>query len=206
MKNDMPKTKSNKTAEGPEQSRRDQKHVEDLERSRRAEDPEQSRRAAGHENDRMELENRLKRALADYQNLERRVEEERRLLGQLSSALLIEKFLPVLDNLENAQKHLNDEGLEIVIRQFKDILSSEGVEEIESVGAAFDPHQHEAAEVQEGENDNTVVKVLRKGYKMNDKVLRPAQVVVEKKSAGDSQSDSLGQGVKEEEVNYSSSE
>ncbi len=140
-----------------------------------------------------ELENQLKRALADYQNLERRVEEERRLLGQLSSALLIEKFLPVLDNLENAQKHLNDEGLEIVIKQFKDILSSEGVSQIEAVGAAFDPHQHEATEVHEGQNDNTVVKVLRKGYKINDKVLRPAQVVVEKKSAGDNQSDSLGQ-------------
>jgi len=49
------------------------------------------------------LENQLKRALADYHNLERRVDEERKLLAQLSSAILIEKFLPVLDNLENAK-------------------------------------------------------------------------------------------------------
>ncbi len=130
-----------------------------------------------------ELENQLRRALADYQNLERRVEEERRLLGQLSSALLIEKFLPVLDHLESAQKHLNDEGLEIVIKQFKDILSSEGVTEVESEGAAFDPHQHEAVETVEGEGDGRVVKVLRKGYKINDKVLRPAQVSVSQKLA-----------------------
>src|SRR3990167_3281630 len=81
-----------------------------------------------------QLEEQLKRALADYQNLERRVEEERKLLGQLSSAILIEKFLPVLDNLENAKKHLDDQGLEMVINQFKDILKTEGVEEIVAEG------------------------------------------------------------------------
>lgn len=130
-----------------------------------------------------ELENQLKRALADYQNLERRTEEERRLLGQLYSAILVEKFLPVLDNLESAQAHLNDQGLEIVIKQFKDILASEGVEEIQADGQKFDPNLHEALEAHEGENENSIVKVVRKGYKLNDKVIRPAQVVVERKSA-----------------------
>lgn len=128
-----------------------------------------------------ELENQLKRALADYQNLERRTEEERKLLAQLSAALLIEKLLPVLDNLENAQKHLNDEGLELVLKQFKDVLTLEAVEEIPAVGLTFDPKLHEATEVVEGENDNTVVKVVRKGYKINNKVLRPVQVVVARK-------------------------
>ncbi|MDP2633010.1 MAG: nucleotide exchange factor GrpE [Candidatus Curtissbacteria bacterium] len=131
-----------------------------------------------------QLEDQLKRALADYQNLERRVEEERRLLSQLSSALLIEKLLPVLDNLESAQAHLNDQGLDIVIKQFKDILNSEGVEEIQADEQEFDPNLHEATEVTEGENDNRIVKVVRKGYKIGDKVLRVAQVVVEKRSAG----------------------
>lgn len=128
-----------------------------------------------------ELEDQLKRALADYQNLERRVEEERRLLSTLSSAILIEKFLPVLDNLESAQTHLADQGLEMVIKQFKDILASEGVSEIQADGQQFDPKLHEATEVQEGENDNMIVKVERKGYKLNDKVIRPAQVIVERK-------------------------
>ncbi len=129
-----------------------------------------------------ELESQLKRALADYHNLERRVEEERRLLSSLSSALLIEKFLPVLDNLENANTHLNDQGLEIVIKQFKNLLQSEGVEEIDSKGQQFDPNLHEAIETQEGENNNMIVRITRKGYKMNDKVLRPAQVIVERKT------------------------
>lgn len=130
-----------------------------------------------------ELEDQLKRALADYQNLERRVEQERRLLATLSSAILIEKFLPVLDNLENAQKHLNDEGLKIVLKQFKDILTSEGVSEIEAEGQQFDPNLHEAIETLDGTNDGRIVKVARKGYKLGDKVLRAAQVVVEKPAA-----------------------
>lgn len=128
-----------------------------------------------------QLEEQLKRALADYQNLERRVEEERKLLNQLSSAILIEKFLPVLDNLESAQKHLNDQGLAIVVKQFKDILTKEGVQEIHSEGAQFDPKLHEAIEVVGGERDNIVVRVIRKGYTLNDNVLRIAQVVVERR-------------------------
>lgn len=126
------------------------------------------------------LEDQLKRALADYRNLERRVEEERKLLGQLSSAILVEKFLPILDNLEIAQQHLNDQGLDLVVKQFKDVLNSEGVEEIQAEGAQFDPKLHEAVEVTDGQNDDTIVKVVRKGYKINSQVLRPAQVVVGK--------------------------
>ncbi len=129
------------------------------------------------------LEDQLKRTLADYHNLEKRIEEERKLLGTLSSAIIIEKFLPVLDNLENAQKHLNDQGLDIVIKQFSDLLVSEGVEEIQAEGTQFNPHLHEATEVKEGETDNLVVQVTRKGYKINDRIIRPAQVVVSRKAA-----------------------
>ena len=127
-----------------------------------------------------ELENQLKRALADYQNLERRVEEERRLLSSLSSAILIEKFLPVLDNLESAQSHLKDQGLDLVIKQFEGILEQEGVTQIKAGGEQFDPSLHEAVEVTEGENNGRIVKVIAKGYKLNDKVLKPAKVVVER--------------------------
>src|SRR5437870_3597742 len=128
-----------------------------------------------------ELENQLKRTMADYQNLERRIEEERKLLGQLSSALVIEKFLPVLDNLEAAQRHLKDEGLELVIKQFKEVLSSEGVEEIQAESSQFDPKLHEALEAKEGEKDNQVIKVVSRGYQINGNVLRPAKVIVERK-------------------------
>lgn len=131
-----------------------------------------------------DTEDQLKRALADYRNLERRIEEERRLLTHLAASVVIAKLLPILDDLENAQKHLNDQGLSMVIAKFKDILVVEGIEEIAAVGATFDPNLHEATEVVGGEKDNIVVKVVRKGYKVGDKVLRPAQVVVERK--GDS--------------------
>jgi molecular chaperone GrpE len=131
--------------------------------------------------DNQELEERLKRTLADYQNLERRIGEERKLLSRLSSAFLIEKFLPVLENLENAQKHLNDQGLELVIKQFKEVLASEGVEEIEAEGKDFDPIYHEAIEAEPGEVDNKITKVLTKGYKIEDKVIKPSRVVVTKK-------------------------
>lgn len=127
-----------------------------------------------------EMEQRLHRALADYQNLEKRVEEERKLLSKLSASLLIEKMLPVLENTEKAQAHLKDEGLEMVIKQFKDILISEGVEEISAEGATFDPNLHEAIETQEGEKDNIVTKVVSKGYKIEDTVIRPAKVIVSK--------------------------
>lgn len=129
----------------------------------------------------LELEDQLRRALADYQNLERRVEQEKKILGELYSAILIEKFLPILDNLENAQNHLKDEGLELVVAQFREILKKEGVGEIEAQGAHFDPKLHEAIETQEGENDGVVVRVISKGYEINGKVIRPAKVVVERK-------------------------
>lgn len=127
-----------------------------------------------------ELENQLRRTLADYQNLERRIEEERKLLSKLSAALLIEKLLPVLDNLENANVHLKDQGLDLVIKQFKDILNQEGVQEIEAQGQEFDPKYHEAIDAEEGNEENRVVRVVTKGYKIEDKVIRPSRVVVSK--------------------------
>lgn len=128
------------------------------------------------------LEDQLKRALADYHNLERRVEEEKKLLSDLYTAIAVEKFLPILDNLETAQNHIQDGGLAMVITQFKDVLAKEGVEEIAAVGQDFDPKLHEAIEAVEGKDEGKVVKVLSKGYKINGKVLRPAKVAVSKKS------------------------
>lgn len=156
-------------------------------------------------NQNQELENQLKRALADYQNLERRVSQERQLLAQLTSVIVIEKFLPVLDNLENAQNHLNDEGLAMVLKQFQDVLASEGVTQIEAEGAQFDPNLHEAAEVTEGQEEGKIVKVLAKGYKIGDKVVRPAKVIVTKNNLTSAQPTEQGQadedGQKEETLN-----
>ena len=135
-----------------------------------------------------DLEQRLKRALADYQNLERRVSEEKQMLGAMYSQIVIEKFLPVLDNLENAQNHLKDEGVEMVLKQFKDVLTREGVEEIGEEGEVFDPRNHEAIETVEGEKDGTVAKVISKGYKIDSRVVRPAKVIVTKAKEADLES------------------
>lgn len=151
-----------------------------------------------------ELEAQLKRALADYQNLERRVSEERQLLTQLTSGLVIEKFLPVLDNLETAQSHLNDQGLAMVIKQFNDLLQSEGVEQIQAEGQPFDPNLHEAAEVVEGEQDGIVVKVLAKGYKIRGRVIRPAKVIVSKKPETDATVIPTDAGIRNEETQVTS--
>ncbi len=139
----------------------------------------------------LELENQLKRTLADYQNLERRIEEERRLLSRLSAALLIEKLLPILDNLESAQQHLNDQGLELVIKQFKETLQNEGVQEIEAQDQEFDPKYHEAIDSEPGDIDNKVTKVVTKGYKIEDKVLRPSRVIVTKKDNNINQNENM---------------
>ena len=94
-----------------------------------------------------------------------------------SNASLIKKLLPVLDNLFLAQKHIQDDGLDLSIQKFLDVLKEEGVEEIETKDAEFDPHLMECVSVQEGE-ERKVLEEVRKGFIINDIVLRPAQVIV----------------------------
>ncbi|HSX58463.1 MAG TPA: nucleotide exchange factor GrpE [Candidatus Saccharimonadales bacterium] len=130
------------------------------------------------------LEEQLKRALADYQNLQKRTEEEKKQVIKFGNTLLIVKFLEILDHLEAAQKNLNDQGLELVIRRFKELLASENIKEIESEGASFDPNFHEAVAIVEGEEDGQITEVMQPGYFLDDKVIRPSRVKVIKKKVG----------------------
>jgi molecular chaperone GrpE len=123
------------------------------------------------------LESQLRRAVADYQNLEKRTEETRAELVMSSNRNLILKLLPVLDNLYLASAHIQDDGLKLSIKKFLDTLKEEGVEAIDTKDAEFDPHLMECVSVMAGE-DGKVLEEVRKGYIMNDKVLRPAQVIV----------------------------
>ena len=134
-----------------------------------------------------ELEEQLKRALADYANLQRRVEEEKSQIADHLKSVILIKILPVLDNLEAAFKTIEKEisaasrqGLELSIKEFKKILTEEGVEEIDASGE-FDPRLHEPVEVVVGDRDGKVLQILEKGYKIGEKILRPAKVKVEKK-------------------------
>ena len=108
----------------------------------------------------------LVRALADYENLSKRVDRERRDLGKIVSIGVIIKLLPVLDNLESAQVHLQDQGLAISIVEFKKVLSEEGLIEIKpKVGDEFNEQTMEAIEVVKGGSDNRVSEVVLAGWR-----------------------------------------
>jgi molecular chaperone GrpE len=124
-----------------------------------------------------DFENRLKRALADYANLEKRVEREKEAFIKLANAQLLDKLLPVLDDLELCEKHLKDEGASLVCSRFQETLESEGIEEIKTLGQKFDPEAMDCVELVSGPK-NQVVEVVLKGYFLNGKVLRPAKVKV----------------------------
>jgi molecular chaperone GrpE len=131
------------------------------------------------ENELSNLENQLKRALADYQNLEKRIAEEKSSWIQIANKDLLLRLLPGLDNLILAEKHTQDEGVKLSIRHFLDILENEGVKQIETVGKAFDPKLMEAIGTGDGENGK-VLEEIRAGYMLFETVLRPAQVIVGK--------------------------
>lgn len=122
----------------------------------------------------------LKRALADYANLEKRVATERELMEKLALVNLVLKFLPILDNLDKACKHLKDDGVLMVTKQFREVLTSVGVKEVGVVGEKFDPKFHEAVEVVEGGQDGKIVEVLAPGFGIDGQIIRPAKVKVEK--------------------------
>lgn len=128
----------------------------------------------------VEAENKYRRALADYQNLQKRVQEEKIDWIKAANKELLLRLLPVLDTLMLANQHVQDEGLKVTIQQFLDTLKAEGVTQIKAAGQAFDPHQMECITTEEGEEDK-VIKIIRAGYLMNEKVLRPAQVIVGRK-------------------------
>lgn len=125
--------------------------------------------------------NKYLRALADYQNLEKRVSEERFELIRMANKNLLIKILPFLDNLEKAEVFVKDQGLKISKDHFFQILREAGLEEIDLLNKDFDPVLAEAVDIIPGIEDNKVVEVLRKGYMYENKVIRVAQVKVSKK-------------------------
>lgn len=123
-----------------------------------------------------------KRAVADYRNLEKRVENEREEFVKFSNLLVLIKLIGVLDNLELVGKHVSDDGLDIVIKELKNIISGQGIKEVEvKVGDNFDPNFHECVELVAGEDNQKVVTIVAPGYIMNMRVIRPAKVKVSKK-------------------------
>jgi molecular chaperone GrpE len=142
-----------------------------------------------------ELESKLEevnqknlRLQADYDNFRRRTREEQAASLKYKSQSLLEQLLPALDNFERALKTeaTNDQtknliqGMEMVYRQLADALKQEGLSEVPTVGATFDPNMHQAVmQVEDSEYEsNTVIEELQKGYMLKDRVIRPAMVKV----------------------------
>jgi molecular chaperone GrpE len=128
------------------------------------------------------------RAMADFQNFRRRMEEENRRYAQFANEELIRALLPVLDNFERAlaaaEANRSFEslmgGVALTLRQLQDLLKKNGVEPIETKGQSFDPNFHEAVErvADSGQAENSIVQELQRGYIMNSRVLRPSIVRV----------------------------
>jgi molecular chaperone GrpE len=123
---------------------------------------------------------KYKRALADYHNLSKRVNEEKGEWIRSANKELLLRLLPILDTLMLVEKHIKDQGITVSINQFLDILKTEGVIRIKTVGEDFDPYTMECVTIEAGE-ENKVLEELRAGYLINDKVLRAAQVKVGRK-------------------------
>ena len=135
--------------------------------------------------------NDLKRLAAEFDNYRKRAARDQESLVARAAERVVKELLPVLDDLERAlvaaddhQEAKLEEGVRLVHRSLADTLRREGLEEIPTEGA-FDPHVHEALLSQPSDaEEGSVIEVLQKGYRLGDRVLRPARVVVAAAKAG----------------------
>jgi molecular chaperone GrpE len=130
---------------------------------------------------------RYQRLAADFENYKRRTRQELADRTQYANEELLRKLLPILDNLHRALDHAPEgidrnwfDGLRTVVRQFEDTLQAQGVSPIPAVGEKFDPSQHEAIAREETDEheEGTVVEEVQPGYRLHERVLRPALVKV----------------------------
>ena len=138
-----------------------------------------------------EWKNSYTRKLAEFQNFTKRKENEVAEMRKYASEGIVVKLLDNIDNLERAVDASKEsqnfdsliEGVNMILNNLKNLLTEEGVEEIEAAGKEYDPYEHKAmiTENKEELDDNVVVQVFQKGYKMKGKVVRPAMVTVNKK-------------------------
>ena len=138
--------------------------------------------------------NEYLRALADLDNYRKRKEEEFEQFKEYANEGLLIELLPVLDNFDRALSSTDDKekdnfykGVEIILRQLKEVLEKRGLKGYSSVNKEFDPKFHEALGYKETDEKppNTIIEEVAKGYLLKDRVLRPAKVIVAKKKGGE---------------------
>ncbi len=132
-----------------------------------------------------ELEDRYKRLLAEFENFKKRNVKEKEMLRNMLVSDIMTMILPVIDNLEKAastetEDKAYQDGIKMVLKQLQDVLASNGVKEIETVGKQFDPELHEAvSHVQDEKFGKNIIKEeFRKGYIIGTKVIRHSMVIV----------------------------
>ncbi len=140
---------------------------------------------------------RYQRAVADMANYRRRKEQETLRLGKQTRRIVLQQFLPILDDFERALAAVDAEaagrewidGFRLIERKLWAVLESEGVRPMDAMGEPFDPSFHDAVEVEDGiTNADTVVGEHRRGYFIGDEVLRPAMVKVGRGDRGEDES------------------
>ncbi len=142
-----------------------------------------------------ELEDRLLRLTAESGNYRKRAVREKDEARQFANQSLIEKLLPVMDNFQMALDAAQDadpavrDGVEMILGQLKGALEESGVEEVDALGQVFDPELHEAVSQQETTDteEGIVVQQLRRGYRLHERLVRPASVVVAKAPVAESE-------------------
>ena len=152
------------------------------------ESPEESKKTVEKTAEEQESE-RYMRLMAEFQNFKRRAAKEKTDIHAFANERIVGDLLPVLDNFERALEtetgdiEAYSKGMQLIFEQLKTALEKAGVKEIEALGCDFDPNVHNAVmtdNTDEYETDK-ISKVLQKGYKLNDKVVRPSMVAVNKK-------------------------
>jgi molecular chaperone GrpE len=138
--------------------------------------------------ERAELVDTLRRVQADFENYRKRVLREQTALVERANERLVEDLLPVLDSFDGALGSLASadspeaekvrDGVVGIRTQFVSVLERAGLERIEATGAVFDPNEHEAVLQDDGEGDPHVAEIMRTGYRLKGRVLRPAMVRV----------------------------
>ncbi len=141
-----------------------------------------------------ECKDKYIRLLADSENTRKRMQKEKQDMIRFSTENVISDFLTPMDNLENAlhfAEQASEEtanwakGFQMILGQFKDVLANNGITSFVSTGAFFDPHHHEAVEIEISDTlePGLILQEYIKGYKSKDRIIRPARVKVVKKSA-----------------------
>jgi molecular chaperone GrpE len=162
--------------------RTDEEHVEEVEE---AQEPQETDEFAALKQERDELLETLQRVQAEFDNYRKRAARDQQGLVARAHERLVKELLPVLDDLERALEAAEaheeaklEEGVALVARSFAAVLQKEGLQEVATDGK-FDPHVHEALLSQPSEaEEGSVIEVLQKGYRLGDRVIRPARVVI----------------------------